>query len=187
MVVFYSGDLFSDFDLCICHQYFIQRPNLEMGKNTGGQLAVSGGKLWCSTLGTGRRTPSTPSSPSRLVPQIFSENQTLPLTLLTCLWPNCLMVVFITFNDEHDVSSQAGCCLYGCSTDGIASHHTWARWDNLNFMLFYDMHFCTYNLRTKFVIGWKSEELQMWAWSRPRHSSTFGHLRPFCLQVVEKI
>ena len=84
-MVFYSGDLFSDFDLCICHQYFIQRPNLEMGKNTGGQLAVSGGKLWCSTLGTGRRTPSTPSSPSRLVPQIFSENQTLPLTLLTCL------------------------------------------------------------------------------------------------------
>ena len=98
--------------------------------------------------------------------------------------PWCLMAVFITNDVEHDVSSQAGCCLYGCSTDGIASHHTWARWDNLNFMLFYDMHFCTYNLRTKFVIGWKSEELQIWAWSRPGHSSSFGHLRPFCLQVV---
>jgi hypothetical protein len=22
---------------------------------------------------------------------------------------------------------QAGCCIYGCSTDGIASHHAWAR------------------------------------------------------------
>ena len=100
-----------------------------------GDMEVSGGRWWCSTLETGRKTPSTPSSPSRLVPQIFSENQTLPLTLLTCLWPNCLMVVFITFNDEHDVSSQAGCCLYGCSTDGIASHHTWARWwDNMFFL-----------------------------------------------------
>ena len=94
VVVFYSGDLFSDFDLCICHQYFIQRPNLEMGKNTGGQLAVSGGKLWCSTLGTGRRTPSTPSSPSLLAPQIFSENQTCHLTVLTCFWPNWLLPPF---------------------------------------------------------------------------------------------
>ena len=107
--------------------------------------------------------------------------------VLPSIWCS-LVAVFITYDDEHDVSSQVGCCLYGCSTDGIASHHTWARWwDNLNLILCYDLHLYTYNLRTKFVIGWKSEELQIWAWSRPGHSSTFGHLRPFCLQVVEKI
>ena len=55
---------------------------------------VSGGRWWCSTQATGRRTPSMPSSLSRLVPQIFSENQTILLTLLACLWPNWFFPLF---------------------------------------------------------------------------------------------
>merc|ERR1719458_2397238 len=29
--------------------------------------------------------------------------------------------------DNATTRRQAGCCIYGCSTDGIASHHAWTR------------------------------------------------------------
>ena len=154
-----------------------------------GDMEVSGGRWWCSTLETGRKTPSTPSSPSRLVPQIFSENQTCLLTLQTCFWPNWLLPPFhgvwwlFSLLLMMNMMCPVKRVVASMAALQMASPHITLGpgADNSNLMLFYYLHFCTFNLRTKFVIGWKSEELQIWAWSRPRHSSTFGHLRPFCL------
>ena len=80
----------------------------------------SGGSWWFSTQATGRKTPSAPSWPSP------------PLLLIS----GEIFFGFLFWGvSELYIFSQAGCCIYACSTDGLASHHAWARLSVIHFAL----------------------------------------------------
>jgi alkyl hydroperoxide reductase subunit AhpC len=42
-------------------------------------------------------------------------------------WEEDSLNAIMAFSSLAADFRQAGCCIYGCSTDGIASHHAWTR------------------------------------------------------------